>query len=102
MINKQNGFIKLIILIIIAIIVLSYFGFDLRSIIESPGTQDNLHYVWGGVITVWDNYLAGPAYYLWNDVFINLLWNSFIENMNRIKAGHSTTIEEMSPGTISP
>ena len=98
--NKQSGFIKFIIIIIIAIIILSYFGFDLRSIIESPVTQDNLGYTWGLVIGFWDDYLAGPIYYLWNDIFIDLLWNSFVDNLERIKGGEATTIEEMAPETV--
>ena len=96
-INTESGLIKLIVIIIIAIIVLSYFGFDLRAIVEAPETQGNLGYVWGLVVHVWDTYLVGPATYLWNDVFIDLLWNTFIENMDRMKAGQPTTMEEMAP-----
>ena len=97
--KKQSGFIKFIIIIIIAIIILSYFGFNLRAIVESPTTQGNLGYVWGGVVFVWDTWLVGPVSYLWNDIFINLLWDSFIDNMKKIKAGEPTTIEELAPST---
>lgn len=95
--KQKQGFIKLIIIIIIAIIILSYFGFDLRSIVESPESQGNLGYVWGGIIYVWETWLVNPLTYLWNDVFIDLLWDNFIENMERIKAGEPTTIEEAAP-----
>ncbi len=97
MINKQSGFIKLIFIIVVAIIILSYFGFDLRSIVEAPETQGNIGYVWGGVVYVWENWLAGPISYLWNDIFIDLLWDSFIENLERIKGGETTTITELAP-----
>jgi len=97
MLNKNQGFLKLILIIIIAIIILSYFGFDLRSIIEAERTQTNLDYVWGIVTNVWDTYLVEPVSYLWNDVFIDLIWESFIDNLERIKAGQPTTIEEMAP-----
>lgn len=99
-INKQEGFLKFIILIIIAIIALSYFGFDIRSIVEAPQTQNNIKYVWEKVVYVWDTYLDAIFRYLWNDVFINLLWNSFIDNMERLKAGQSSTIEQLAPATI--
>ena len=102
MINKQSGFIKFIVIIIIAIIILSYFGFDLRSIVEAPETQENIGYVWGGVVYIWENWLAGPISYLWNDIFIDLLWDSFIENLERIKGGETTTITELAPEIITP
>jgi len=95
--NEKGGLVKFIIIIIVAIIVLSYFGFNLRSVVESPTTQGNLSYVWGGVVYVWSGYLERPASYLWNDIFIDLLWNSFVYNLERIKGGGTTTIEELSP-----
>ena len=96
-INRQRGLIKLIIIIIIAIIVLSYFGFDLRSIVEAPQTQDNLGYVWGFVVSIWDNYLKGPILYFWNNIFIDLLWETFVSNFERIKAGEPTDFELNTP-----
>jgi len=98
--QDQKGFIKFIVIIVIAIIILSYFGFDIRSIIESPESQGNLGYVWGGVVYVWESWIERPASYLWNDVFIDLLWDSFIENLERIKGGEPTTIEGMAPVTM--
>lgn len=95
--NDNRGLIKWIVIIVIAVIVLSYFGFDLRSIVESDATQNNLGYVWGGVVTVWNEYLSQPILYFWNNIFIDLLWNSFVDNMGRIKEGRATTIEDMSP-----
>ena len=95
--NKKGGFTSWIILILIAVIVLSYLGFDLRAIIESDETQNNLGYLWGLGVMVWNDYLSRPVLYFWHNIFIDLLWESFVENMDRIKAGQPTTIEEMSP-----
>ena len=95
--KNQQGFIKFILIIIIAIIILSYFGFNLRAIVEAPETQGNLGYVWGGVAYVWNTWLVEPASYLWNDIFIDLLWDSFVDNMERIKSGEPTTIEQAAP-----
>jgi hypothetical protein len=95
--NDNRGLIQWIILILIAVIILSYFGFDLRSIVESDTSQGNLSYLWGLGVTTWNSYLAQPVLYFWHNIFIDLLWDSFVENMQRIKAGQSTTIEDMSP-----
>jgi len=99
--NDNRGLVKWILIVVIAVIILSYFGFDLRSIVEADATQDNLGYVWGGVVMVWNEYLSTPVLYFWHNIFIDLLWDSFVENMERIKVGQPTTIEEMSPGLPS-
>jgi len=96
-INTQTGLMKTVIIVIIAVIILGYFGFDLRTIIESDSVQQNLIYVWNFVVNVWNNYLERPALYLWNDIFIDLIWESFVDNMERIKDGQPTDIELNAP-----
>lgn len=89
--NPNGGFIKMIIILIIIILALSYFGFDIKKFMESPTTQKNLGYVWGLAKVVWDKYLEKPLAYLWKNVFVNLLWESFTFNMERIKGGGTIT-----------
>jgi hypothetical protein len=78
---------KFIIFIIIVVAVLSYFNFDIRGFFNSDIVKNNFGFVWDWTLYVWNNYLKGPLGYLWNDIFINLMWNSFIENLQRFKAG---------------
>lgn len=85
--------IKYIVLALIVIIVLSFFGYDLRAIIEAPLTQSNIHYAWGGVSYVWDNYLKSPINYFWNNIFLGILWQAFTHNLGRINAGAPTELE---------
>ena len=87
----------MIIVIIIAIIVLSYFGFDLQAIVESPETQGNLGYVWGLATLLWTDYLMQPVLYFWNNIFINLLWETFVSNLERIRDGEPTNFELNTP-----
>jgi len=95
--NNNRGLVKWLFLILIAVIILSYFGFNLREIVESDSIQNNLSYLWGMGMTVWNEYLFQPVLYFWQDIFIDLLWKSWIENMERIKNGQATTMEEMAP-----
>lgn len=60
-INTNRGFVKMVIIIILAIVILSYFGFNLRDIFTSELVQDNLSYVWGFVVKVWDLFIQ----YIW-------------------------------------
>ncbi|MDP1625071.1 MAG: hypothetical protein Q8L64_04850 [bacterium] len=85
--------IKYIVLGLIIILALSYFGYDLQSIVESPASEKNLGYVWGGISYVWNGYIKGPVAYFWNNIFINLLWNSFLHNLGKINSGAPTELE---------
>jgi hypothetical protein len=97
--NKKAGFIKTIVIIVIALLVLSYFGFNLRETVEDPTTQSNFSYVTGFVVNVWNNYLKRPAVYLWNDIFIELIWNTAVENLKRLNSGQQSTIHDLNDGT---
>ena len=98
--QKLKGGISIIGILIlgfILILVLSYFKVSIKSVVESPTGQENLNYVGGGTENLWDAYLKGPAAYLWNDVFINIFWKSFINNMERIRDGKPTDFENAAP-----
>ena len=79
--------IGILILAVIIILVLSYYNISIKAVVESPTGQENLGYVGGGTRSLWTTYLAGPASYLWNDVWINIFWRGFISNMERIRDG---------------
>lgn len=54
--------IRFVILIIILILALSYFGISIRDIAESPTGEDNLSYVWSYVKDGWElitTFIAG-------------------------------------------
>jgi len=70
----NKGLIKMIIVIVVALLILSYFGFNLRSLADSPTTQENFHYAINFIVDIWNNYLKTPVMYLWNDIFIKLIW----------------------------
>lgn len=100
--NTRRGISILGILILGAILILflSYFDIRLRSVVESPASQENFGYVKGEATSVWDKYLERPAKYLWNDVFVNIFWRAFIENMERIRDGQPTDAQLNAP-TVS-
>ncbi len=102
--SKKNGIsiIGILFLGVIIILVLSYFKISVRSVVESPTGQDNISYVGGGTVNLWDTYLSKPASYLWNDVFINIFWKSFINNMERIRDGQPTDYQNSAPSINFP
>lgn len=78
-ISSNKGLIRTIVVIVIALLILSYFGFNLRSLADSPNTQDNFHYAINLIIDVWNNYLEKPVKYIWNDIFLKLIWQPALE-----------------------
>lgn len=93
--NKNSGIsiLGILLLGIILILVLSYFRISLRGVIDSPTGQENINYIKGTSQSIWDRYLAGPAHYLWQDVWINIFWKGFISNMERIRDGRPTDFD---------
>jgi hypothetical protein len=93
--NKKGGIsiLGILILALIGILVLSYFKISIKSVVESPIGQENINYVGGGTRNLWDDYLAQPAHYLWQDVWVNIFWQGFINNMERIRDGQPTDFD---------
>ena len=74
MYKYKQGLITTIIVIVIALIILGYFGFNIKSIISGPTVQSNLNNTWDFVMKIWNNYLAGPVIYIWDKFVVGVLW----------------------------
>jgi ABC-type phosphate/phosphonate transport system permease subunit len=81
--KKKQGFIKMIILIIIAIMILSYYGVDIKDFFSSPQVQKNFNYVWNFIKDTWSNYLTNPAQKLWG-IWIEYIWTPFLTILKKI------------------
>ena len=56
--HKNAGFVKLIVLIVVAILVLSYYNISIKDVVDSPAGQGNINYVKDFLITAW-NFIKG-------------------------------------------
>lgn len=65
---RRGGFLKLIILIVIALIVLGYFGFDMETILHKPPVERNLLFAKEKALIVWDRALKPPIMFAWNKI----------------------------------
>lgn len=80
----QRGLIKMILIIVIALLVISYFGINLRALVNSPTTQDNVTYVASSTVNIWNGYLKVPVTAAW-DLFVQYIWTPAIENLKNGK-----------------
>lgn len=92
----NKGLIRIIIIIIIALLILGYFNINLRNIVNAPTTQDNISYIATSTVFVWNNYLKAPATYVWG-IFINLIWEPALYNLEQMKNGQPTNINTTTP-----
>ncbi len=72
----NKGFIKAIIIVLIAIVILGYvFHISIIDIINDPKVQESMGWLWNFLITVW-NYVQAPVMWVWNNFVIGIVWNS--------------------------
>ncbi|MEX2028909.1 MAG: hypothetical protein WD963_00290 [Candidatus Paceibacterota bacterium] len=91
--NRGISIIGILLLGFILILVLGYFKISVRGVVESPGSQENIEYVKDTSRSFWEKYLKDPADYLWNDVWVDIFWQGFINNMERIRDGKPTDLD---------
>jgi hypothetical protein len=72
----------MIILIIIAIAVLSYFGIDIKNFFTSEQAQKNFGYIWNFLKDLWSQYLSGPANQLWG-IWLSYVWEPFLRAVTK-------------------
>ena len=95
-IKNERGLIKYIFYIFIIILILSYFGFNLKDFILSDSVQNNLGFIWDLVIELWKNYLK-PIY-----DFLLSLFGPYISNtLDGLKSG-SYNVSNNIPNNLIP
>ncbi|MSR71340.1 MAG: hypothetical protein EXS50_01525 [Candidatus Taylorbacteria bacterium] len=95
-INKKQGLVKMIIVIVIALLILSYYGFDLEQLVKNPTTQKNFNYLEKTVLYIWQNVLKTPIMYVWN-IFVDLIWQPALQNLTNIKNGGNASFNVPNP-----
>lgn len=80
--NRSNGFVKAILVIVLALIVLGFFGYNLESIVNSPDVKGNFSYAWGLLLKLW-NLLLTLLTWVWDNIVIKLVWNNLQAILNK-------------------
>jgi hypothetical protein len=97
--DNNKGVISIIgilLLGVIVILVLSYYNVSIKTVVESPTGRENIHYVGGAGISLWDTYLKQPLTYFWN-IWVELFWRPFVDNIRRIRDNLPTDFEIHAP-----
>lgn len=81
---KKNGFslLKLILIVGIVIVFISLLGFNLeQDVVMNETVQTNFSFIINWLSRIWDNHLASPVMYLWNEIIIRMLWEPFVQDI---------------------
>lgn len=80
---------KIVVLIVVAILVLSFFGFNIQSIAESPTSQSNFAYVKSLVVSLWNNYLKAPVLFVYREIWLKYVWVEIKKLFTSFRAGQT-------------
>lgn len=89
----DRGFVKLAVIVLIGLLVISYMGISVKDVVESPAGQSNFQYIKDISVAVWERYFEKPLTYFYREIWIELMWEPFIEALRDIKNGRPTSIE---------
>lgn len=80
-----RGFIRDIIIIVVAVLALNYFGFDVKGWIDSPQVKAVIGPALEFIENIWTNHILGFILYLWNDIIIGVVWNWIVSITDKVK-----------------
>ena len=75
--GPKAGFIQIIIAVVIIVLILTFFRFNLRSLVESPTGQSNFQYLGELVGRLWD------WFWHWLGLFIDKIKQLAVDLTNR-------------------
>ncbi len=70
----HRGFLKILIIIFIGLVILAYFGVDVRKHAEAPWVAATIGWIVDTTFYIWTNFLKAPTVYVWNEVVLGVIW----------------------------
>ncbi len=67
--QTNRGLVRTIVVILVALLLLSYFGFNLRSIVGSEMFQENWTFVKELCLNIWENQMKPGLFFLYEAIF---------------------------------
>lgn len=84
--------IKILLFIVLVLVALGLMGVSVEhDVVGNPGVQENVSYVSTGAVGFWNTYLAQPARWVWEELIVGILWETFARNMGRLRDGQTPT-----------
>lgn len=88
----KNGFIQIIIILVLLVIILSLMGVSLSVLFSNPVLKDNFSFIGDWWNWLWNSFLGAPARYIY-ELFLEIAWNPSLEILRGIISGESNTTD---------
>lgn len=72
-IKTNRGLVKSLVIFALILVLLAYFGFNLRSIVASQTFQDNWSFIKEISVNIWTNYLSIVVQFIWNNIITPII-----------------------------
>ncbi len=66
LVMNRGGVVRTVLFLVAVLIVLGYFGFNLRNIVNSPIVHDNLDFAKEVILNSWNNFIKPSLNWIWN------------------------------------
>lgn len=84
--DRERGFIGAIVSMVAALIILqAVFKVDVMGVLKSPDFGEIVSYLKKFLILIWEKFLVLPVSFLWNEVFIDIIWDVIKDGFELLK-----------------
>ena len=93
----NEGFIQLIVILLLVVIILSLLGVSLSALFQNKTLRENFSFISDIFKSLWDSWVGKTAKLAWDfayKFFIDFIWSAFIDAMNAIKGGRNPILEQ--------
>jgi len=84
--KQKQGFIQIIIILVLLVIILSLLGVSLNSLFSNPVLLGNFSFLGTWLASIWNNYFSAVFNYFWG-ILVNLFWQPFLDTIRGFQNG---------------
>lgn len=84
--KQKQGFIQIIIILVLLVIILSLLGVSLNSLFSNPILVGNFGFLGTWLAKIWNNYFSAIFNYF-GGIWANLFWQPFLDTMKGFQDG---------------
>ncbi|OGZ30071.1 MAG: hypothetical protein A2931_03775 [Candidatus Niyogibacteria bacterium RIFCSPLOWO2_01_FULL_45_48] len=95
--DKNRGFIQLIVIFLLLVVILSLLGVSLSALFQNKTLQENFSFIGKALKAVLDSWVGKTIGVVWEfakSFFVDFIWSAFIDAMNAIKAGQNPILKQ--------